>query len=143
MQPDSIRRFSLFYLGSLAVSLLATFVGFDVLLAEVEAQSQASGLALGPEVVLGGIAVNVAITLLLWYLVARKGFVIAKWIVVLLFLFTLVTSVPGILAGGLQVYEAISLAAVALQAVAVFYLFKPDAKAWFSGGRSAAPPTED
>jgi hypothetical protein len=142
MQPDSIRKFTLFYLGALAVSLVATFVGYDILMAQVEAQSAATGLAMGSGAIIGSIALNIAITLLLWYLAARKGFVVAKWIVVLLFLFTLVTSLPGILAGGLEVYEGISLLAVVLQAVAVYYLFQPDAKAWFSGERAAASPED-
>src|SRR5687768_8507476 len=101
MQPESIRKFTLFYLGSLVVSLIAAFVGWNVLTAQLEAQSAATGLAVGTGTVIAGIVLNIAITLLLWYLVARKGFAIAKWIVVLLFLFTLVTSISGIFAGGL------------------------------------------
>ena len=142
MQPESIRKFTLAYLGSLVVSLVATFLGYEVLLAQVEAQSASSGVALGTGAIAGGILLNIAITLLLWYLAARKGFTIAKWLIVLLFLFSLVTSVPGIFAGGLAVYEAVSLLAIILQAVAVYYLFQPDAKAWFSGERTADAPPE-
>jgi hypothetical protein len=143
MQPESIRKFTLFYLGSLVVSLVATFVGYDILTAQVEAQSAATGLAMGSGAIVAGIALNVAITLLLWYLVARKGFVIAKWIIVLFFLFTVVTSISGIFAGGLAVHEGLSLLAIVLQAAAVYYLFQPDAKAWFAGERIAAATPED
>jgi len=142
MQPESIRKFTLFYLGSLVVSLVATFVGYDVLMAQLDAQSAATGLAMGSGTVMAGIVLNVAITLLLWYLVARKGFVIAKWIIVLFFLFTLVTSISGIFAGGLAVHEGLSLLAIVLQAAAVYFLFQPDAKAWFSGNRAAASPED-
>jgi hypothetical protein len=143
MQPESIRKFTLFYLGSLVVSLVATFVGYDILTAQVEAQSAATGLAMGSGAIVAGIALNVAITLLLWYLVARKGFVIAKWIIVLFFLFTLVTSISGIFAGGLAVHEGLSLLSIVLQAAAVYFLFQPDAKAWFAGERIAAATPED
>jgi hypothetical protein len=143
MQPESIRKFTLFYLGSLVVSLVATFVGYDILTALVEAQSAATGLAMGSGAIVAGIALNVAITLLLWYLVARKGFVIAKWIIVLFFLFTVVTSISGIFAGGLAVHEGLSLLAIVLQAAAVYFLFQPDAKAWFAGERTAAATPED
>jgi hypothetical protein len=143
MQPESIRKFTLFYLGSLVVSLVATFVGYDILTAQVEAQSTATGLAMGSGAIVAGIALNVAITLLLWYLVARKGFVIAKWIIVLFFLFTLVTSISGIFAGGLAVHEGLSLLSIVLQAAAVYFLFQPDAKAWFAGERIAAATPED
>ena len=142
MQPESIRKFTLFYLGSLVVSLVATFVGYDVLTAQLEAQSAATGLAVSSGTIIAGIVLNVAITLLLWYLVARKGFVIAKWIIVLFFLFTLVTSISGIFAGGLAVHEGLSLLAIVLTAAAVYFLFQPDAKAWFAGDRATAP-TED
>jgi hypothetical protein len=143
MQPESIRKFTLFYLGSLVVSLVATFVGYDILTAQVEAQSAATGLAMGSGAIVAGIALNVAITLLLWYLVARTGFVIAKWIIVLFFLFTLVTSISGIFAGGLAVHEGLSLLSIVLQAAAVYFLFQPDAKAWFAGERIAAATPED
>jgi hypothetical protein len=142
MQPESIRKFTLFYLGSLVVSLVATFVGYEVLTAQLEAQSAATGLAVGTGTIIAGIVLNIVITLLLWYLVARKGFVIAKWIVVLLFLFTLVTSISGIFAGGLAVHEGLSLLAIALQAAAVYFLFQPDAKAWFAGERTVAAPED-
>jgi hypothetical protein len=142
MQPESIRKFTLFYLGSLVVSLVATFVGYEVLTAQLEAQSAATGLAVGTGTIIAGIVLNIVITLLLWYLVARKGFVIAKWIVVLLFLFTLVTSISGIFAGGLAVHEGLSLLAIALQAAAVYFLFRPDAKAWFAGERTVASPED-
>ena len=133
MQPESIRKFTLFYLGSLVVSLVATFVGYDVLTAQLEAQSAATGLAVSSGTIIAGIVLNVAITLLLWYLVARKGFVIAKWIM---------TSIAGIFAGGRAVHEGLSLLAIVLTAAAVYFLFQPDAKAWFAGDRATAP-TED
>ena len=142
MQPESIRKFTLFYLGALVVSLVATFVGWNVLTAQLEAQSAATGLVVGTGTIVAGIVLNIAITLLLWYLVARKGFVIAKWIIVLFFLFTLVTSISGIFAGGLAVHEGLSLLAIVLTAAAVYFLFQPDAKAWFAGDRATAP-TED
>jgi hypothetical protein len=143
MQPESIRKFTLFYLGSLVVSLVATFVGYDILTAQVEAQSTATGLAMGSGAIVAGIALNVAITLLLWYLVARKGFVIAKGIIVLFFLFTVLTSISGIFAGGLAVHEGLSLLATVLQAAAVYFLFQPDAKAWFAGEQTAEASPED
>ncbi len=142
MQPESIRKFTLFYLGALIVSLVGTFVGYDVLMAQIEAQSAATGLAMGSGSIIAGIVLNVAITLLLWYLVARKGFVIAKWIIVLFFLFTLVTSISGVFAGGLAVHEGLGLLSIVLTAAAVYFMFQPDAKAWFSGDRTTASPED-
>ena len=142
MQPESIRKFTLFYLGALIVSLVGTFVGYDVLMAQIEAQSAATGLAMGSGSIIAGIVLNVAITLLLWYLVARKGFVIAKWIIVLFFLFSLLTSISGVFAGGLAVHEGLGLLSIVLTAAAVYFMFQPDAKAWFSGDRTTASPED-
>ena len=142
MQPESIRKFTLFYLGSLAVWLVTTFLQYDALLSEAEAQMGGANADLGNAAVVVSIAAWAAIMLLLWYLVARKGYAIAKWIVVLLFLFN-VFAMFGIAAGGLSLPEIIVLVSFVLQAVAVFYLFRPDAKAWFSGERAAEAPPED
>jgi hypothetical protein len=96
---------------------------------------------MGSGVVFASIALGIAITLLLWYLVARRASSIAKWIVVLLFLFSLLTSL-GVGSGGISASEAVSLVALLLQAAAVYFLFRPDAKAWFAGTPAAPGPTE-
>ena len=135
MQPDSIRKFTLAYLGSLALTLLASIIGYDALLGEVER----SGLPLGAGAVAAGIAISAAITLLLWWLVARVRSVIAKWILVLLFLFNVVSGVPGLGLAGMAIYEWLALASIVAQAVAVYFLFQPDAHAWLAGGDSSEP----
>lgn len=142
MQPESIRKFTLFYLGSLVVWLVTTFLQYDALLAQAEVQIGRANEELGGVAVIVSIVAWAAIMLLLWHLVARKGYAIAKWIVVLLFLFNVFTSF-GIAAGGISLPEIVVLVSFVLQAVAVFYLFQPDAKAWFSGERAAEASPED
>ena len=136
MQPESIRKFSLFYLGSLVVSLVATVINYDQVTQSVARQTGAAGAELGSGVVVGSMAVGAAVMLLLWYLVARKGFAIAKWIVVGFFLVSLY-GLFGVLRGGISASDALGLVSFVLQAVAVYFLFQPDAKAWFSGERAA------
>lgn len=138
MQPSSIRRFTLFYFASFLVTLAATAANYQGLLATAEAQA---GARMGLGVLVAGTVMWAAILLLLWYLVARKGFAIAKWILVLLFLFNVVMASDAF-AGGLTLIEGIVLLSLVLQAAAVFYLFQPDAKAWFAGERAAESPTE-
>lgn len=128
MQPASIRKFSLFYLAAFVVILVATLVNFEALVTEAEAQGGGQ-MALG--VAITSIVAWAGIILLLWYLIARKGYAIAKWLFVAYFLFSVVTSF-GIFAGGLSLAEAAALAALVLQAAAMYYLFQPDAKAWFA-----------
>jgi hypothetical protein len=139
MQPNSIRKFTLFFFLSLVVMLVATAMSFEELLAIAEAQA---GAQLGSGILIGSVLFWAAILLLLWYLVARKGFVIAKWIFVLLVLYNVVTSF-GIFAGGLTISKGMSLLATVLQVAAAYYLFQPDAKAWFAGERATEAPSED
>ena len=141
MQPESIRKFTLFYLGSLAVSLVATVINYDQVSQSVARQSGAAGAELGSGAVIASMVFGAAVMLLLWYLVARKGFAIAKWIVVGFFLVSLY-GLFGVLRGGISASDALGLISFALQAVAMYFLFQPDAKAWFSRERAEASPED-
>ena len=142
MKPDSIRKFDLFYLGSLAISAAGFIIGYDAVTAQIAGEGAAQGLALGPGWAIGAFVIGIAINLLLWWLTSAKRIAIAKWIIVLFFLLGLL-SLPGTFAGGLTMLEALSLVAVAAQAVAIWFLFRPDAKAWFAGSEPADPQTFD
>lgn len=139
MQPSSIRKFTLFYFASFLVTLVASAASFEELLATAEAQA---GARMGFGVLVASTLVWAVILLLLWYFVARRGSSIAKWVFLLFFLFNVVTSF-GIFAGGLTIVEGAALLSVVLQAAAAFYLFQPDAKAWFAGERAAETPHRD
>ena len=141
MQPESIRKFTLFYLGSLVVSLVATVINYDQVSQSVARQSGAAGAELGSGVVIASMVFGAAVMLLLWYLVARKGFAIAKWIVVGFFLVSLY-GLFGVLRGGISASDALGLISFALQAVAMYFLFQPDAKVWFSRERAESSPED-
>ena len=142
MRPESIRKFDLFYLGSIALSLVVVFLGYDSALQQAQAQAAGSGVEVGSGMLVGSLAFGLLLALLLWYLTSRKGFAIAKWILVLLFLLGLV-GLPGAFAGGLTTLEIISLAGTALQAIAIWYLFQPDASAWFKGENAGVGDARD
>ncbi len=142
MRPESIRRFDLFYLGSIAISILVMAFGYDATLEQARSVTVGSGLEPGPGLVIGSFVFGLLISLLLWYLVSRKGFAVAKWIIILLFLYG-IFGVPGAFANGLSTLETLSLVGVALQAVSIWYLFQPDAKAWFAGERGEADEALD
>ena len=141
MQPESIRKFTLFYLGSLVVSLVATVINYDQVSQSVARQSGAAGAELGSGAVIASMVFGAAVMLLLWYLVARKGFAIAKWIVVGFFLVSLY-GLFGVLRGGISASDALGLISFALQAVAMYFLFQPDAKVWFSRERAESSPED-
>src|SRR5690606_28463754 len=70
MQPSSIRKFTLFYFAAFLVTLAATAMTFEGLLAAAEVQA---GARLGFGVLIAGIAFWAAILLVLWYFIARNG----------------------------------------------------------------------
>jgi hypothetical protein len=135
MKPQSIRRFDLFYLASIALSAVAYVMSYDALVASMEARTAAAGFRLGSGTVLATIVIGIGIGLVLWFLVSRMRSVVAKWFVVALFVLSLL-GLPGLLSGGWTVLKTISALKLLLEAVAVYYLFQPDAKAWL-GSRDA------
>ena len=132
MKPESIRRFDLFFLASLALLTVGFFISFDATVAAIEAQTAAKGLPVGSGFTIGLFAVVLAINLLLWFLVSRKGATIAKWLLVLLLVIDLF-GLPGLVSGGLTAPRMISLLRIALDAGAIAFLFKADTKSWFAG----------
>jgi uncharacterized membrane-anchored protein len=136
MRPQSIRRFDLFYLAALALSILAFLLGYDDIVGSVEAESAAAGLQMGANVAIGSFAFGVLLYLLLWFLVSRRRVGIARWIIVLLFLVNL-TGVRAIFTAGLSLQNGISLLSLLLSAIAIYYLFRPETKAWLEDKRSA------
>jgi hypothetical protein len=139
MKPASIRRFDLFYLGSTALSLVAYLLSYRPTVAAVEAKTAAAGMQLGQGTVISTMAIGLGVSLLLWFLVSRKGLAVAKWIIVVLFIGGLLSAFgllgsPGLLQGSWTMLKTISALILLLEAVAVYYLFQPDAKDWFAGG---------
>lgn len=136
MRPASIVNFERFYLGSLAVSLVSTLITWDTTVATVAAASPPE-VGFGSGFVLFSVVFGIVITLLLWYFVARRASVVAKWIVVTFFvlaLISLVASLAGMSEGLMSPLDlGLSLVATGLEAAAVWMLFRRDAKAWFAG----------
>jgi len=141
-RPTSIVNFERCYLGSVVVGLIASLFNWH------DAQSlvavQRANQMIGSWYMPAMLAVGIVIELLLWYFVARRGSTVAKWIVVVFFVFSCFGLVTG-LAGHRYptgIAGVLSIVGFVLDAIAVWLLFKPDAKAWFGeppleGGREA------
>lgn len=133
MRPQSIINFDRCYLGVIALNVLNTFLSWS------QTKERIATAGLPPGTATGGLAfgliVGVGISLLLWYFIAKKGSVVAKWILTVLFVLGLIavlvaaagntfpTGLPGI----------VSIVVLVLQAVSVYLLFRPDSKRWFDG----------
>jgi hypothetical protein len=109
----------------------------------MEARTAAAGMELGAGAVIATMAVGTAISLLLWFFVSRKASAIAKWIIVLIFVVGLLSAVgvwaPGLFSGPWTGLKTVSAVMVLLEAAAVYFLFRPDAKTWFDGPAADDP----
>jgi hypothetical protein len=138
MRPQSIIMFERLFLGSLAISAVITAIGYGDLESTLGSDLEQLGIGMG--FVLASVAVIFAIYLLLWYLIAHKAAVVAKWILVVLVALGVVFSIPAFLQVQFDLMTGLNLAAYVLQVASLVYLFRADAVAWF-GGQQPADPT--
>ncbi|KQN80801.1 hypothetical protein ASE90_14420 [Sphingomonas sp. Leaf67] len=135
MRPSSIVRFDRLYLASIVAGLIGNVIEWPVTMARLTENPQTAALGSGAAVAAGGmIATGVLIALLLWFLAAKRASNVARWIVAVFTAFSVGSLLLG-LGGGAVILDAggiIRLVAVALQAAATFFLFRPDAAAWFT-----------
>lgn len=133
-KPDSIRKFDLFYLGSLALGAVNTVLSLDMIEASARAQMgpEMEGMVSG--IAMGSLVLSIIISLILWFLISKMRIELIKWLLVLFLAWTAIT-LPEALGDGINLAEVVALVSAALQAVAIWFLFKPDAKAWFAAKR--------
>ena len=140
-RPPSIIAFERLYLASLAVYLVSGFLSWttarETALSATGARgnTEAMQAAIGP-VMLVTLAVTVLVSVLLWYLVARRRSIVGKWLVVVSEAIGAVLAVLAIVqlvASGAPNAAGIALGAIstALAVVAAVMLFRPDTKPWF------------
>jgi hypothetical protein len=142
-RPQSIITFERCYLGGVALGLANNALNWSNMQEQMAATPNSQLL---PDWFLPAtIGVGLVITLLLWYFVARRASTVAKWILVVFFAIGLL-GLPGIVAGvssGLiaPLMAIVGLITLALNAIAVWMLFRPDAKLWFAGQKTSLTDT--
>ncbi|GGA13001.1 hypothetical protein GCM10010923_24670 [Blastomonas marina] len=140
MRPDSIKKFDLFYLGAVTIELIANFLDRASIAAVVAnrfAGGQGSrGLVEGSSdtVAIILIALLAALQLLLWYLVSRRRIGLVRYLVVGVVAINLL-GLPTIFAALPAIAPLVALFVLALQLIAVFYLFKAESTIWLKGKR--------
>ena len=65
MKPESIRRLDMFYLGSIALSLVGYLISYDAMVRQMEAKTAAAGVQLGSGTFIAANALGAAENLLL------------------------------------------------------------------------------
>jgi hypothetical protein len=141
-RPLSIVRFEQFYIAYWLVGLVNTVMSWDRSLS-IAMRSPAVA-AMGPGFLYATTAVGLAIPLLLWFFIARRGSAIAKWILVVLFGIGILGLVFTVMSGRFPSGLSGVLAAIALvlQAIAVAMLFRPDTRSWFGESEPEADERE-
>jgi len=135
-RPHSIIQFERFYLVAIGVDVVNTILSWS----EREERALLHPQMFGNATMLLTTAINLGIALLLWFLVARLGSAIAKWVlsifVVLALGWTLYAIPTGHYSMGLS--GLLGLFSTVLQVYAAAMLFKGDTKPWFGAKRGVA-----
>lgn len=137
-RPKSIVLFDRLYLLSIVVSLIGAAVTWSATMAKAlssPAMVQNPGMA--PMVTIGsiaGIGIYVAITLLLWWLIAYKANNNVKWVFVVLNVIGIALAVFSLFAMNAEEMVSVLFKAFAwvFAIPALYFLFRPDANAWFA-----------
>ena len=140
-RPPSIIAFERLYLGSIVLSIInaIAFWSFnrDAIAAMPQVQESPGLAALINIMLIVSLAITVAVSLLFWWLVARAGSVVGKWLVIVTeglgVLFAIVpllnlvrghaANVPG---------TVVTLVCTALAVAAAAMLFRADVDAWIA-----------
>jgi hypothetical protein len=132
-QPPSIKKFDIFYLSALAVGTVGFFLGYDDTVAQLRTQMAGTGMEIGDGFVTGSFIVSMAISLLLWWFISSKRSPVAKWILIILTAFSVLGTVMNLqtMLANLTIASGLSLLAVVLSLVAIYFLFPADTKPWF------------
>lgn len=130
-RPQSIIWFERLFLGSLALGSLNSILNWSAIQAVVAATPNSE--LLPSWFTFATMAFGIGSNLLLWFFIARKGAVVAKWILVVLIGIGIL-SLPTVFATPYPLHmKLISLINFALQGAAIFMLFRPDTVEWFGG----------
>lgn len=130
-RPKSIQLFELFYLGSVLVGAVNTAMAW----AETSTSAEAAQVKqmLGQWFLPLSTVFLYTLWLLLWYFTARLRSNLARWVVVVFYVLALVGFVFTLGAGATPAGLPFALSAVSLilTTIAVIFLFRRDAVAWF------------
>jgi hypothetical protein len=132
MRPVSIEYFERLSFLSMMVGIAFTVLSWD--------PGQAERIHVGPMFLPLALALCYALLATLVLLISRKASLIAQGIFVLLFaagVILSIRSVPAILSDGQT--GLLQIALIALQALAIYFLFTPEARAWFRAKRGNDP----
>lgn len=130
MRPNSIIRFEQLFLGALALNALNVFLNWDTWSMVMSRGDSSEGM--NAFATYSIIVFPFLINLWLWNKIARKASSVGKWLLIVMFLISVIWSLATI-----DNYRTLGVTILftilALKAGAIYMLFRSDAKQWFSG----------
>jgi heme A synthase len=142
MRPKSIILFERLFLISIILTAISAYLSFGQTLAQIETNADFKALGWDSSAVIITAILYVAFLLLLYYLIAYRASVIAKWILVLVTVLSM-TTLPSAIAvqSGVPLILAVMTNLSAL--AAIILLFFSDARAWLGSKPEFQPRDAD
>jgi hypothetical protein len=140
VRPNSIIQFDRFYLGGMALAA----INLVILIRNTLFDPFLQRAVLGRDYIVGSQVLIFSLLLLLWFLISRNASNVAKWILTVMTVLGVLMTLPTLptLAGRGLLSTAAVVVITVLQIVAVVFLFRADAKAWFARKGGAAADDE-
>lgn len=129
MRPQSIKMFDYLLLGSLVLGTVNFAFSFGDTMEVLQSDPAVAEVGLGTGFAIGTFAFGMLITLLLWFFISRMRSKIAKWILIAFTVLGIIM-LPGSLAQMPSATMIASVVITVMQVAAIYFLFRPDAKAW-------------
>ncbi|QPC98761.1 hypothetical protein [Qipengyuania soli] len=138
MKPASVKKFDMLYLGSVAVGLVGVALNYGNIVDAANAEMAAQGLeaTMGGGVIVVSLLFGVVISLALWFLVSVLRIEMVKWIIALFTGWSVVSYIVSF-DSRMDLSIISGLVSTVMTVAAIYFLFRPDAKAWFAEKRGA------
>jgi len=137
-KPDSMKKFDLFFWGSMAFSIIGMALGWGAI-EEVMASEEmgATQAALGEgalqTITAIGLVVGLLIYVALWFLISVKRIEFIKWIYIALVAYGLIQLPASFeLVGGFGAMHIPGVISTVLSLLAIWMTFRPDSREWFA-----------
>lgn len=132
MRPESVRKFDMFFLASIAMGLASGLLNFETQVAALsQAWADAGWQDQAQTFIVGSAVAGLAVNLLLWWLASRMKQGWVRWVLALFLAISILSSLPAF-GSGMASISITGLIALLLRAIGIFFLFQPDAKEWYS-----------
>lgn len=135
MKPASVKKFDWLYLGSVAVGLAGVVLNYGNLVEAANAEMVAhGGERMGDGLMAFSLLFVSWFSLALWFLVSVMRVELVKWIIALFTGWSVVSYISAF-DGRMDLPVISGLVSTAMTIAALYFLFQPDAKAWFAEKR--------